>query len=98
MLRSNIRTLTCLCSAMLLYATPTSPQIIPIRTVPVASGDQFLMLPSTSGAMGGVHLAVDDSLADAWSNPAKGVLIAETAFLASPTFYSISERGGGGRT
>ena len=37
MLRSNIRTLTCLIAAILLHAAPTSSQIIPIRTVPVAS-------------------------------------------------------------
>jgi hypothetical protein len=49
-------------------------------------------------AMGGVTLAVDDPLADAWSNPAKGSLVTESAFVGSPTFYAISNGGGGGRT
>ena len=80
------------------YSPSLSSQTIPIRTVPVASGDQFLILPSSSLSMGGARLAVDDSLADAWSNPAKGVLISESAFLGAPTYYSISQRGGGGRT
>ncbi|HSH76350.1 MAG TPA: hypothetical protein VLA09_11750, partial [Longimicrobiales bacterium] len=80
------------------WLAPASAQVVPLRTVPVASGDQFLMLPSATVAMGGVRLAVDDSLADAWSNPAKGVLVEETALLGSPTYYAISNDGGGGRT
>jgi hypothetical protein len=77
---------------------PTSAQTIPIRTVPVASGDQFLLLSSTTLGMGGVRVAVDDTLADPWVNPAKGALVGESAFLGSPTLYSISSRGGAGRS
>lgn len=83
--------------ALLSAAAPAAAQIVPIRTVPVASGDQFLMLPSTSLAMGGVRLALDDSLADAWTNPTKGSFVGQSAFLSSPTFYTI-EAGGGART
>ena len=81
-----------------LAASPTSAQLIPIRTVPVASGDQFRLLPSKTMAMGGVRYAVDDTLADPWSNPASGVRNESTRFLGSPTFYSISNGGGGGRS
>jgi hypothetical protein len=49
-------------------------------------------------AMGGVTLAIDDPLADAWSNPAKGTLVTESAFIGSPTYYAISDAGGAGRT
>ena len=77
---------------------PLRAQVIPLRTVPVASGDQFIMLPSSTLGMGGVSLAVDDPLGDGWTNPAKGVLASETLFLATPTFYGISNGGGGGRT
>jgi hypothetical protein len=87
---------------ILLLCVPASPaliaQTIPIRTVPVASGDQFLTLPSATLGMGGVTLALDDSLADPWSNPAKGVFISEPALLSAPTFYGISDRQGAGRT
>lgn len=76
----------------------THAQIIPVRTVPLATGDQFLFLPSVSLAMGGVEFALDDSLADPWSNPAKGVFVSEPAFLSSPTFFAISQHGGSGRT
>ena len=73
-------------------------QLIPIRTVPVTSGDQFLTLPAATLGMGGVTLAVNDSLADPWNNPAKGVFIQESSFLGAPTFYGISNNGGGGKT
>jgi hypothetical protein len=75
-----------------------SAQVIPVRTVPVASGDQFLLFPSQTLTMGGVTVAVDDSLSDGWSNPAKGRLLSESALFGSPTYYSISQDGGGGRT
>jgi hypothetical protein len=81
-----------------LSAAGAASQIIPVRTVPLAVGDQFLMLPSTSLGMGGLELAVDDSLADPWSNPAKGVFVAGPALLGSPTVYSVSGGGSSGRT
>lgn len=98
MVSRNVGSLFALLMAAVLTAHPVSSQIIPIRTVPVASGDQFLMVPSSTLGMGGVRVAVDDSLANGWSNPAKGVLVGETLFFSSPTFYSISGNNGGGRT
>ncbi len=85
-------------AGMLSTAPPTTAQLIPIRTVPVASGDQFRLLASETMGMGGVRYALDDSLADPWQNPARGSLRRESVFMGSPTFYSISERGGGGRS
>jgi len=96
MLRSFVRLMV----VVLLLTSPTTliAQIVPIRTVPVASGDQFLTLPSANLGMGGVRLAIDDSIADPWSNPAKGVFLTESAFLSSPVFYGISGGGGSGKT
>ncbi|MEQ9398039.1 MAG: hypothetical protein RJQ04_02615 [Longimicrobiales bacterium] len=79
-------------------AAPIAAQIVPVRTVPVASGDQFLLLPGQRLGMGGVELAVTDSLADPWSLPGRAVLVGGSAFLASPTMYGISRDGGAGRT
>ncbi len=78
-------------------ASPLEAQLIPLRTVPVASGDQFRLLPSQTMGMGGVSYAVDDTLGDPWSQPAKGGR-ATTAFIGSPTFYLISEQRGAGRS
>ncbi len=71
-------------------------QLVPVRTVPVASGDQFRLVPSSRMGMGGVRYAVDDSLADGWSNPARPG--SATVFMGSPTFYGISANGGAGRS
>lgn len=106
MAHSLVRTLSAFLPATALFVgTGPAPgpaqaaaQVIQVKTVPVASGDQHLVLPSVALGMGGVRLAVDDSLSDPWSNPAKGVFIAEPALLSSPTFYAISEDGGAGRT
>lgn len=92
-----VRTLT-LCVLATLGPAGLAGQVIPVKTVPVAAGDQGLMLPSATLAMGAVTLAMDDSLADPWDNPAKGIFVSEPALLGAPTFYAISDGGGGGRT
>jgi hypothetical protein len=89
-----------LVAALLAALAPsgTGAQVIQVKTVPVAAGDQGLFLPSATLGMGGLTLAVDDSLADPWSNPAQGVFIREPALMGAPTFYTISDGGGSGRT
>lgn len=73
-------------------------QLIQVRTVPVAAGDQFLTQPSANFGLAGLTYAVDDSLADGWSNPAKGALLSESSLLSAPVYYGISDGGGGGFT
>ena len=77
---------------------PVAGQLISLKTVPVATGDQFLTLPSERLGMGGVAIALDDALLDPFVNPAKGSLIEESALLSAPTFYGISNGNGAGRT
>jgi hypothetical protein len=86
------------CVLALVSTRPARAQVIPIRTVPLATGEQFLLLPSRAMAMGGVSLAIDDPLADAWSNPARGAQVTESSFLGSPTYYAISGGAGAGRS
>ena len=73
-------------------------QLISIRTIPVATGKQFLVLPSRTLGMGSVTIAVDDPWLDGFVNPALGSRMGESAFLASPTFYGIEGGNGAGRT
>ncbi|MCZ0936123.1 MAG: hypothetical protein OXJ54_13165 [Gemmatimonadetes bacterium] len=80
------------------FAGEAAAQLIQIRTVPVATGDQFLTTPSANFGMAGLTYAVDDSIADGWSNPAKGALLSESSLLSAPVYYGISEGGGGGLT
>lgn len=77
---------------------PATAQLISLKTVPVASGDQFMIFPSARLAMGGIALAVDDPIADPFTNPAMGVFVEESQVYSSPTFYSISNRSGSART
>ena len=82
-----------------LLAPAVAPaQLITIKTLPLAQGDQFGFLPSANEAMGGVSIAVRDSLLDPFVNPAKGARIRALHFFGSPTFYNISRNGGGGQT
>ena len=84
--------------SLLWLASGGSAQLIPIRSVPVASGDQFLLYPSQNLAMGSVRIALDDRLLDPFVNPATGSRIREETLVSSPTFYTISNDNGAGRT
>jgi hypothetical protein len=79
-------------------AARAAAQLVALRSVPVASGDQFLVYPTRRMGMGGPSIALRDSWLDPFVNPAKGALTTESAFFASPTFYGISEHNGAGRT
>lgn len=87
-------------AAILTLALPRalSSQLIQVRTVPVATGDQFLLVPSSNLGMAGVRFAVADSLADGWSNPAKGGMLGASGVYSSPASYAIGRGGGHGVT
>jgi hypothetical protein len=77
---------------------PASTQVVPVKTVPVAAGDQFLLFPSTSMSMGGVSLALVDTLGDPFVNPGTGGRLDGSFFFGAPTFYHVSDGNGSGRT
>ncbi len=82
-----------------LVAVPAaSAQLIPIRTVPVFQSQQFDFFPSLAMAMGGVSLAIEDSLLDPVRNPAKGSRIRGARFFTGPAFYRVENGAGAGRT
>ena len=80
--------------ALLAIPVAASSQLINLKTVPVAAGDQFLLFPSQTLGLGGVSIAVDDSLYDPLVNPAKGGRLPDTRLVMSPTVYAIT-RGNG---
>ena len=94
--RTALRALPLLGLASL--ATPAGAQLISLKTVPIASGEQFLLAPGRTLGMGGVSLAVHDTLGDPFVNPAKGSRVEGVPFFGSPIVYGISNRNGGGRT
>jgi hypothetical protein len=88
---------SCIAALSALFTTADA-QLIPIKTAPVAEGDQFGFLPSANLAMGGVSIALADTLLDPFMNPAKGARLRRGSFFGSPSFYSLSKNGGGGST
>ncbi|HEX2095089.1 MAG TPA: hypothetical protein VHG28_22000 [Longimicrobiaceae bacterium] len=73
-------------------------QLISLKTVPVATGDQFLVFPSQNLGMGSVSIALEDPLLDPFVNPARGGRISGSPAFGSPTVYTISDENGSGRT
>lgn len=73
-------------------------QLIGVKTVPVATGDQFLIFPSERLSMGGVSIALDDQLLDPFVNPAKGANLRASQFFGAPMFYNVTQHEGSART
>lgn len=77
-------------------AAPAAAQIIPLRTAPLVRADGFDVLPSRHLGMGGVSIAVRDTLADASVNPAAAGRLTGAWAFGSPVAYGVSKNGGGG--
>ncbi|MGH7538220.1 MAG: hypothetical protein ACREMF_06275 [Gemmatimonadales bacterium] len=88
----------CLTAFVLALAATASAQLVPIRTVPLAQGEQFLIFPSHTLGMGSASIALVDSLLDPFRNPAMGGRVGASRLFSSPAVYSISRGSGGGRT
>jgi hypothetical protein len=91
-----LATAAAVCSVLL--CETAAAQLIPIKTVPVADGDQFGFFPSSNLGMAGVSIALDDTLRDPFDNPAKGARLRGTHVFGSPSFYSVSNKAGSGQT
>ena len=83
------------CFLMIASALPLYAQLVSVKTVPVVTGDQFVLYPSQNMAMGNVDIAMDDMYYDPFVNPAKGCkIVNKFTFLTSPCFYSVSDGNG----
>ncbi|NJD09614.1 MAG: hypothetical protein FIB01_03920, partial [Gemmatimonadetes bacterium] len=69
---------------------PLAAQSLSLKTVPIATGEQYLIFPSRSVGMGGLSIAYDDPLAEAFGNPALGARLSGTWLVAAPTTYEGS--------
>lgn len=95
------RATLCCCTAILLSAAAAArahAQIVPIKTSPLAEGDQFTFLPSANRGMADVSIAVRDTLLDPFLNPAAGARLRNTFVFGSPSFYSLTRNGTAGST
>ncbi len=84
--------------AMLLLVNSSYGQLISLKTIPVATGDQFLLFPSQNLGMGGINISLTDSLLDHWINPAKGSQINTSQVSSSPVYYRIGNGYGDARS
>src|SRR5256885_3943321 len=88
----------CLAVLILPVVSSARAQLIPIKTIPIAQGDQFQIFPSNNFSLGGVSIALADSIGDPFANPATTARLRGSRFFSSPTLYSISGSAGGGRS
>jgi hypothetical protein len=95
---SRILAATTAAAAAFFTSSSASAQLISLRTVPIATGEQYVQLPSNSLGMGGVGIALRDPPTDPFTNPALGARADRLRVFGAPTFYSISDNQGGGRT
>ncbi len=73
-------------------------QFISIKSLPLSTGDQFIIFPSQNMSIGGVNIGLNDSLSDPINNPANGYRLNDISVFAQPTFYNISGNLGGAWT
>lgn len=78
--------------------TAAHGQLVTPKTVPVHQDEQFAIYPSTRAGMGGVSIALDDSLSDPFVNPAKAWMAGKGVMFAAPFDHNITGGHGGGRT
>ncbi|NQT64506.1 MAG: hypothetical protein HQ556_16205 [Candidatus Marinimicrobia bacterium] len=83
---------------IILLVNSVSAQLISLKTIPVATGDQFLIFPSQNLSMGGVHIGLKDSLLDHWVNPAFGAAVKGMQVSSSPVYYRIGNGYGSARS
>ena len=79
---------------MSMLSGPATAQLISLKTVPVAAGDQFLLFPSHTLGMGGVSIALEDAVFDPFVNPAKGARLGRAHVFATPMYYNVSNNAG----
>jgi hypothetical protein len=77
---------------------PLLAQNISLKTVPIPTGEQFLLFPSQRLGMGSVHIGADDTLSGPFSNPARRLRQGGIRVFAAPTFYGEANNWVGGRT
>jgi hypothetical protein len=88
----------CLAALFFCFISPARAQLIPVKTIPIAQGNQFQIFPSANLGMGGVSIALDDPVQDPFVNPAAGSRLLASRFFSSPTVYSVTRGTGGGRS
>ena len=88
------------CTAGLLVGllTPAHAQLVTPKTVPVRQDNQFAIFPSQNRGMADIGIALDDTLADPFSNPALTTMIRVGTVFTLPYTHGVTSGRGGGTT
>jgi len=81
-------------SLLSLAGTVAQAQLITPRTVPIHQAEQFEIFPSQWPGMGGVSIALPDTLGDVWSNPAKATRLRVGSVQVAPFTHTATSGGG----
>ena len=92
------RPLAAISFVAILAASSAGAQLVTPRTVPVHQDEQFEIYPSSRPGLAGISIALDDTLGDPFSNPAKAMRLRGLTLTMAPYSHGISQNRGGGRT
>ena len=84
--------------ALVLGAVGASAQLVTPKTIPVFQDEQFNLAPSSRSGLGSAFIALDDTLAEPFTNPAKVTRLRGASVAVSPYSHHISGNRGGGST
>ena len=98
--RSRTATCSAFAAAALIVAASSSggAQLVTPKTVAIHRDDQFAIFPSAYAGMAGGSAALDDTLADPFSNPARAAAIRRSTVYFLPFAHGVSAGRGGGST
>jgi hypothetical protein len=84
--------------ALFLGVVGARAQLVTPKTVPVFQDEQFNLTPSSRPGLGSAFIALEDSLADPFTNPAKATRLRGVSVAVTPYTHVISGQRGGGST
>ena len=81
---------------LVVITVPAAGQVVPTRVSPVVRADLLEILPSRGMGMGGISIAIRDTVGDAWSNPAAAARLTGTRVFGAPVAYDVTRGAGEG--
>jgi hypothetical protein len=84
--------------ALFLGAVSARAQLVTPRTVPVFQDEQFNVVPTSRPGLANSFIALEDTLADPFINPAKVTRLRGVSAAAAPYTHHVTGNRGGGQT
>lgn len=97
-MRSRMLSFASLVLLVTLCALPAHAQLISLKTIPLATGEQFQLFPSQRVGVTLPDIALADTLRDPVASPATGARLSGVRFFGAPIVYDYAGREGGGLT